>query len=157
MHIHNEENKIALCIYWKFKRSAPIMPIEQNHVLFCIKITWAELCDANCPILWHHPSYRSCFLDVTTHPASFATNNFLRTRKCWPFICQIKRICSLSISGFQQVSVPIDPNSLNWPCLHPQEITNNQSTLTAGYTRSGLRCLIWSMTQLFCDAEWTIR
>ena len=62
----------------------------------------------------------------TTRPASFATNNFLRTMKCWFFICQIKRICSLSISGFQQVSVPTDPKSLNWPCLHPQEITNEK-------------------------------
>ena len=36
-------------------------------------------------------------------------------------------------------------------------IIHNQSNLTAGGTRPGVRCLIWSTTLLLYDAEWTNR
>ena len=40
-----------------------------------------------------------------------------------------KPICCLLISCFQQVSVPNNPNSLNWPCLHSQEYTDSKKVL----------------------------
>ena len=42
--------------------------------------------------------------NLTTITVRSATNNFLRTIKCWPSICQIKRICCLLISCYWQLT-----------------------------------------------------